>query len=53
MPFDMRQFPNPSQAPIIDPPVGPDPDVPVQDPDPAPEPDVPVREPDPQEPNQI
>ncbi|MGA9800550.1 MAG: hypothetical protein WBQ68_16170 [Terriglobales bacterium] len=53
MQSEMRQFPDPSQPPINDPPFGPEPDVPVQDPDPAPDLDVPVREPDPAEPNQI
>ena len=50
--FEMRQFPDPSQSPIIDPPFGSDPDVPVQDPDPAPAPAPDVPEPD-KEPNQI
>ena len=53
MSFELRQFPVPSPSPIMDPPLGPEPDIPAQDPDPAPSPDVPVREPDPAEPNQI
>lgn len=51
--FGLRQFPDPLQPPLNDPPFGPEPDVPVQDPDPSQNRDVPVREPDPAEPNQI
>ena len=54
MPFDLRQFPDPSVPPIDEPPAGPDhPNVPVREPNPSQNPDVPVREPDPAEPNQI
>ena len=53
MKFELRQFPDPLQPPINDPPLGPEPGLPAQEPDPAPSRDVPVREPDPAEPNQI
>ena len=51
MKFEVRQFPDPLQPPINDPPLGPEPDVPAREPGSSP--DVPVREPDPAEPNQI
>ena len=53
MRFEPRQFPDPLQPPISDPPFGPKPDVPLQDPGLAPNRDVPWHEPDPAEPNQI
>jgi hypothetical protein len=54
MQTELRQFPDPLNPPVSEPPLGPaSPDVPLREPDPSPNPDVPVREPDPEDPNQI